>query len=914
MKKHIQLRRWAVATGAGLLACAGLLTAGPAPAQASADVSGYGPMLVITDYRGGWTIHMGSYATSEGLGYCAFPSLESPTGEGLSDPTPTSSLVNDQGDSVSADRLHAIAALLSLHGGSTANDWEAAAVELALRDLVGLTDDVLGPGGDGGHSWQLDDPDSDGSRIAALMGVGDLALEFRNEAVAWANNWDGTGSISIDKTQTKQPGDSFTVTVRLPGIDDSTGHGWHVAFYVTKPDGTIETINETTNNSIATLTYTTAPGVYGSYSVDARLLDDVPPAWPLIAAANSSHQSLLMSGGMTRDWTDPESVSFTATRAAPTITTQVSSQLVLPGQTVSDTVTLGGLIAGSDTTYALIGFLVSVPAPADYVCPAAGNSAWKTASIVSVIPRTSVPASSIKDGAASLKVGEWTVPQTSSALCVSYGENLTMYSPDGNVTVDHPAGDVTQTALVVNLPTITTQISTQLALPGDTISDTVQLSGLVTASGITYSLAGSFVSVPAPVNGVCPASSASAWKTADTVLAIKSASVPASSIKDGAASLKVGEWTVPETSPALCVSYGETVTVHSPEGDVTVDHPAGDVTQTALVVGIPTVTTKVSSQLAQPGDTITDSVRITGLVSNADITYTLSGALWAVEPADIGTCPAPGDKAWQDANHVATIDPVTLTPDMIGKDGTTSLLPTKWTLPKGQATACYSYSETLTVQITGNKTPVIVQHPVGTTPQTSLVVGKPTITTEISTQLAQPGDTITDAVYIEGLVTAPGVTYTLSGGLWAVEPVSPGVCPAPGDDAWQNATQAAVIESITLTKDLIDKDGNAELASGGFTIPFGFPALCYSFSETLTVEVTGGKTPMVVEHQAGKVSQTAFVVSGIVETAEVETGGDVVTGIPGGIWPWLTPGLLIGASLAITQRVRTLRKDKAVTA
>jgi len=508
----------------------------------------------------------------------------------MGNPSTITSYTNDAGGAVSADRLHAIAALLTLHGG-TSNNRNAAAVEAALYDLLyGNRHAALWPGGSALFSWSLDDTGSAGSLIANQMGIRTLALQYRNEAVANANNWDGTGVFAIDHTQATAPGDSFTATVTLPGIDDSTGHGWHVDFYVTKPDGTTETIHTTTVNSVATLVYTTEVGVFGTYTVHAQLMDDVPPAWPRLIPSSGNYQALMLSGGATRDWRDPEQITFLENRIAPTISTQISDQVVLPGQTITDTALLGQLIGDDpDVSYAVSEQLVTVPARADGTCPPSNDPAWNTAAVVMSVPETPLARSDIKpDGTATITLGTWTAPENTDPVCASYGETVIMRATgEDDVVITHPVGTTPQTGLVVPVPTLTSQASMAMATPGDVIHDTLYLGNLLAYDDITYTMTGGIYSVPPLGQADCPDPTDPVWQSATLDTDIDPITVTANMIyADGTYTIQTSGWTVPLLLPALCYSYGGklTVSVGNTAYTYDVNHQAGDPPETIYVI------------------------------------------------------------------------------------------------------------------------------------------------------------------------------------------------------------------------------------------------------------------------------------------------------------------------------------------
>jgi hypothetical protein len=133
------------------------------------------------------------------------------------------------------------------------------------------------------------------------------------------------------------------------------------------------------------------------------------------------------------------------------ITSVLSAARSEPGSTVTDEVTLSGLVplvGASPVTYQLRGGLYGpVPADSDQTCVGAD---WSDASMVLAITQTLAPTDIGDDGTMVLaELGPYTIPADRRGACYSYGYTLTATTPTGStLTVDHAPGNPVQTTLV----------------------------------------------------------------------------------------------------------------------------------------------------------------------------------------------------------------------------------------------------------------------------------------------------------------------------------------------------------------------------------------------------------------------------------------------------------------------------------
>ena len=574
-----------------LLAGAGLLMATPSAFAATA-VTGRGPALhyeegVVQDWMGTYegTLADGTHV----LLICLDPSKPNPIGENLSDPFPLTSFENDEGETMSASQLAEVSYLIANYGVSS--DAEGAAMQLAISTVLGY-DHVKLAFSNGSltqnyYSFDVTDPGSLGSQAAADFGISDLVTSMVDAARANYSTWDGvTRTVTTNTHPGMQPGETFQMDVTLPGL----------------PAGVKFILSEDTLGDVASglsdanghvqLSWTIPQTPGAEYGFHARMDGSVSAAVPLAATSGGGSQSMLLLLPQTVTWNDPEQFDLDVV-SPPTITTQISAQVVSPGATVSDTVKLAGLVSDPDISYSVSGTLVSVPALPDWTCPAASATAWKSAKTVLTVPATSVAAGAIgSDGTATLsKLGSWTVPLDVETQCISYGETVVMkITGQADTTVDHPSGQTPQTGLVVAAPKIETTVSNQAVVPGTTVSDRVTLSGLVSNKNVTYTVSGVLLSTPPLVDGTCPNIADAVWGDAvTTLLEIPETTLPADAInKDGTATLDpFGAWVVPLDAPTQCISYGEDLFMKiTGQPTIKVEHPAGETLQTGLVTKI----------------------------------------------------------------------------------------------------------------------------------------------------------------------------------------------------------------------------------------------------------------------------------------------------------------------------------------
>jgi hypothetical protein len=254
----------------------------------------------------------------------------------------------------------------------------------------------------------------------------------------------------------------------------------------------------------------------------------------------------------------------------PSVATTVASALSMPGLEVADRWVASG--GEPDSTQSGVAELFGPFA----VQPTASTPPG--ASVGSVPVTVSYDASGEASGITP------SITLADDAAVGFYTWRISLDASGDNEAVVSEFGVVEETVLVAD-PRIGTQVSSQQALPGDTISDTATVSGLVDrlpdGTEVSATVEGTLVSAAALIgqdgNPTCVGVD---WSQATHVLDVPSMPVTA----DGAIP-DLGVFTVPEDSPRVCYSYGETLRLTPSDGTppLVVSHDPGAVEQTSLI-------------------------------------------------------------------------------------------------------------------------------------------------------------------------------------------------------------------------------------------------------------------------------------------------------------------------------------------
>lgn len=367
-------------------------------------------------------------------------------------------------------------------------------------------------------------------------------------------------------------------------------------------------------------------------------------------------------------------------------------------------------------------------------------------------------------------------------------------------------------------PTIHTMVNDQMVLPGHTISDRVELAGLVNAVGgkpVTNIVTGSLYGPVAPVEGSCKLVD---WKGAPVAATLPSTTVDAA--PDGTARLD-GYGAHVVTEPG-CYTYAETLT-STVEGDdtpVVVEHEPGHEAQTTVAL-TPTVETEISAPMVKPGEPVNDTIHVS---DTGNTPWTVKATLWQTQAP---SCTALTHDDWVravEAGEAKSISEQTL--EGTGDDTVT-------TKPVSvEQTGCLTWQTTATFE---NST-VAVESQFGI-PSESGTVLLPRVETVANTSSSQAGATIHDTIKVSGMYGHEGV---LTGHVLGPVESADGKC--EGVD-WTRAPKLGGIEPVRI-------DGDGEYTSSSIKTT---TAGCYTFVETLTV----GDIEVFME--AGIPSETVYL-------------------------------------------------------
>lgn len=421
---------------------------------------------------------------------------------------------------------------------------------------------------------------------------------------------------------------------------------------------------------------------------------------------------------------------------APTITTTVSARTTGVGDTISDTVTVAGIhstVGGTPIRHEVGGALYGPLAPNNGSC--AGLD-WRDA------PKRVIEAFPVTENGSTANIGETTVD---AAGCWSYAETLTSWfgsDTEPFSVVEHPAGHVTQTTLVSRFaPTVASTTSTQILRPGDDVHDIIDIEGCRPGTAVagTSTLHGPISTAPEPAPTV-----------PESAVAVGATEWATTCGADGTATATTTTLHVPDdVTPGFYV-WVETLTESATHTGVT--GRFGVATETALAFA-PTVATEVSARTATVGDTISDTVTVTGIhaaVGDTPIRHEVSGALHGPIAPVNGSCEG---LDWSAApKH--RIEPFTVTTNGRHTGLGETVVDTE---------GCWSYAETLTSWLgESDESFSVVEHPVGHVTQTTLVT-----TPETPVALERVSAALIDAGVpngAQGGVVSAGVLLVLLGG------------------------------------------------------------------------------------------------------------------------------------------------------
>ena len=157
--------------------------------------------------------------------------------------------------------------------------------------------------------------------------------------------------------------------------------------------------------------------------------------------------------------------SETTAQVKPTITSQISKTVSKVGVELSDSVTISGVVQHDGVRYVLRGQALGPVAPVNGSCTAVD---YKGAPVAAEITRD------VTENGTITALGAFTPKDTQ---CYTYGYTLSVYDGEQlRVTVDHAAGQATQTAVVL-APGLTSQAFQSTGTVGSDFWDEVYIAG-----------------------------------------------------------------------------------------------------------------------------------------------------------------------------------------------------------------------------------------------------------------------------------------------------------------------------------------------------------------------------------------------------------------------------------------------------
>jgi hypothetical protein len=387
------------------------------------------------------------------------------------------------------------------------------------------------------------------------------------------------------------------------------------------------------------------------------------------------------------------------------------------------------------------------------------------------------------------------------AGCYTYDGTLPATTTTLGATL--PAGVPAETVnIAAYVPSIATTTSASTGVPGDSVQDTVVVTG---TAGATATLSWQLRGPVEPVNGSCVG--VTSWANAGVVA---TGTIAVSG--DGTYHTSSSTFGLPG-----CYSYQDSLPATSTTAAVTV--AAGDPAETSLVSPHQaSVVTTASVQTGHPGDSVQDSVVVSGTGgAAATLTWQLRGPV----------APVNGSCAGLDWGGAAVVDHGSIA---VSHDGTYHTGASTFGLP-----GCYSYSDALPA--TPTSTGAIVA--AGVPAETALISARvPVVSTTVSSQSAKVGDTVSDTVHVTG---TGGAASTIA---WQLRgPMAPvnGSCTRV---VW---TSAAVLAHGTIN---VTGDGTYRTPESTFTADG-----CYTYADVLAATPTTAAVALV----AGDPNETTKV-------------------------------------------------------
>ena len=290
----------------------------------------------------------------------------------------------------------------------------------------------------------------------------------------------------------------------------------------------------------------------------------------------------------------------------------------------------------------------------------------------------------------------------------------------------------------------------------------------------------------------------------------------------------LGASTTPPLVPTRPGWYGYQLVIPSSDEVDGLTTPCGEASELVKVEAQPTLKTQVSAPAVDPGAAVTDTVAVEGLGGEP---VTVHATLHGPYPsADKITCEGP--PVWSGSFEAAA-------------DGSYVTAPVTLTVP-----GYYTYRES----IAASEFVRAVQTPCAEVAETTIVRGRPQITTQVSALETAPGATITDSVAVSGL---GALSATVNVELWG---------PFPTREAIRCDGTPLATSTLTATGDGTYTSAPTTLEQAGY----------YSYRESIaaTPAHAGATTA------CGEVAETTFTravpaVTTLVSSQVVRPGGRI---------------------------------------
>jgi hypothetical protein len=358
------------------------------------------------------------------------------------------------------------------------------------------------------------------------------------------------------------------------------------------------------------------------------------------------------------------------------IVTQANYQSVETNVVLTDKVTVTGNDGENGTITGVLHGPASVPESGK--CADVTALAWAQAAVVGTFT-TAV------NGVVNSGNGDYVVIGSAPTAAGCYGWTETIMLAPSDASASSPPTAASESTLVI-APSIATQISLPVAMPGHTLHDTITFAQTGTSLATPPANLGTatvrLAYLPFPgASTICADITALQWK--DFVFAHPSAVVKTETLVVPAnGTLVSGDYVVP---PSRVGCYSYEVTFHSAlaPSSATVSE-FGAATETATVIA-PVVTTQMSANKVTDTALVIDTITVTGLHG---LTGTLSGVLLGpVTPNLAGTC---DDVTYNTAVFVGSFG------DLVADHDGSDYVTTSVSVTPG-LTACYTGYEFLTI-------------------------------------------------------------------------------------------------------------------------------------------------------------------------------------------------------------------------